>query len=279
MAVRAVAASRVDVVEQDKIHCELALVWGHILAEQDKLRLSVPTRQVAKQLVIGAILFDDVDDMLNERCFARTLRHRACRGTPVDRFRCSPGKWHAVVFCNGGRIARELRFIRQINHVNCSAIGMNIAMIGAFHRGARPNPKHGAHDQLAPRRVKSKRIRIPTRWDEPEQRVTLRIQHCHTIYAAQRHIETLGRLVECQRSRCNAVHLDGEGAQGNCAGDPAAFEIHDRDRVIVGVGDEKLSASAIDREGSRVTTNFQRRCDARRSQVHNRDRSGLGDPP
>ena len=65
MAVRGVGARDVGVVEERELPGELAVVGHHPLAEAAQLRVAVADRQVAEDLVVGAVLFDDVDDVLD----------------------------------------------------------------------------------------------------------------------------------------------------------------------------------------------------------------------
>ena len=43
------------------------MVRRDVLAEHHERRLAIAARQIAEQLIVGAILLDDVDDVLDER--------------------------------------------------------------------------------------------------------------------------------------------------------------------------------------------------------------------
>ena len=83
VAVGAEDAGAVGVVEQDELAGELVLVGGDPLAEDAQARVAVARRDVAQHLVVGAVLLDHVDDVLDRgsaRRSARARRGRAGRG-------------------------------------------------------------------------------------------------------------------------------------------------------------------------------------------------------
>jgi hypothetical protein len=65
--VAVVAHLRVDVevVEQHELAGERVRVRRDLLSEQGQVRVAVPLRQVAQDLVVGAVLADDVEDVLD----------------------------------------------------------------------------------------------------------------------------------------------------------------------------------------------------------------------
>ena len=102
MAVGRDVAVAVEVVEQHELLGQLVMVGRHLAAEHDQRRIAVAARQVAEDLIVGAILLDDVDDVLDRRgiarpwsgsrsCRGRGDRSAACRntGSSVDRLACT----------------------------------------------------------------------------------------------------------------------------------------------------------------------------------------------
>ena len=65
VAVGAVRPADVSVVEQGELAGELAVVGHDRLAQAAQLRVAVALRQVAEDLVVGAVLLDDVEDVLD----------------------------------------------------------------------------------------------------------------------------------------------------------------------------------------------------------------------
>src|SRR5215471_8189143 len=61
-------AAYVEVVEQHETLCQGVLVWGHVVPKQDQTRVAVPLRQIAKHLIVSAVLFYYVDHMLDSAC-------------------------------------------------------------------------------------------------------------------------------------------------------------------------------------------------------------------
>ncbi len=57
-------AVAVEVVEQHELLGQRMQVGRRLAPEDAELRIAVPPADVAKDLVVGAVLFDDVDNML-----------------------------------------------------------------------------------------------------------------------------------------------------------------------------------------------------------------------
>ena len=108
MAVGTAHAAAVEVVEQHELFGHLVLVWRDFAAEQDEAGVAFAGFDVAEDLIVRAIFFDDVDDVLEDRRLAvalgdgtgRSIGPR--RGEGVDCFGV------AIVcedlFCVGGEI-------------------------------------------------------------------------------------------------------------------------------------------------------------------------------
>ena len=79
MAVGAEDAGAVGVVEQHELAGQLVLVGRDALAEDAEGRVAVALFHVAQHLVVGAVLLDDVDDVLEDARFAHALGHGARR--------------------------------------------------------------------------------------------------------------------------------------------------------------------------------------------------------
>ena len=75
MAVGAENARAIGVVEQDELTHHLVVVGRDLLAEDAERRVAVALGQIAEHLVVGAVLLDDVDDVLEDARFADALGH------------------------------------------------------------------------------------------------------------------------------------------------------------------------------------------------------------
>ena len=73
VAVGAEDAGAVGVVEQDELADELVLIGSDLVAEDAEVWIAVAFLDVAEDLIVGAILLDDVDDVLDEARFADAL--------------------------------------------------------------------------------------------------------------------------------------------------------------------------------------------------------------
>ena len=65
MAVPRNLAVAIQVVEQHELAGELVVVGRHLLAEHHELGIAVPFFDVAEHLIVGAILFDDVNHVFD----------------------------------------------------------------------------------------------------------------------------------------------------------------------------------------------------------------------
>ena len=73
VAIGAEDASAVGVIEQHEIAHELVLIGRDALAEDAERRIAVAGRDVAEDLVVGAVFFDHVDDVLDATRLANAL--------------------------------------------------------------------------------------------------------------------------------------------------------------------------------------------------------------
>ena len=79
MAVGAEHAAAIEVVEQHELVDQLVMVGRHLLAEDAQIGVAVAPLHVAEHLVVGAVLLDDVQHVLDRRGLAMTLRNRPWR--------------------------------------------------------------------------------------------------------------------------------------------------------------------------------------------------------
>ena len=75
VAVGAEDRAAIGVVEEDELADELVLVGRHLLAEDAQGRVAVAFGDVAEDLVVGAVLLDDVDHVLEDARLADALGH------------------------------------------------------------------------------------------------------------------------------------------------------------------------------------------------------------
>jgi ribosomal protein S16 len=80
----------VEVVEEHETLCQPVGVGGHVAPEQRQRRIAVALREIAEHLVVGAVLSDDVEHVLDRRCAADGTRESASRTECSD----SSDGWH-----------------------------------------------------------------------------------------------------------------------------------------------------------------------------------------
>ena len=71
MAVGADFGVHVEIVQQDELAGELVQVGRDALGEEAQLRVAVALRQVAEDLVVGAVFLDDVDAVFDRARLGR----------------------------------------------------------------------------------------------------------------------------------------------------------------------------------------------------------------
>ena len=79
MAVGAEDAGAIRIVEQHKIPDQLMLVGRDLLAKCAERRRAVALREIAQNLIVGAVFLDDIHDVLEDAGLADTLGNGAGR--------------------------------------------------------------------------------------------------------------------------------------------------------------------------------------------------------
>jgi hypothetical protein len=54
-----------EIVEKDKVKGQRVVVGSDLRAEKDQARVTVPFRNIAQDLVVGTVFFQNVKDILN----------------------------------------------------------------------------------------------------------------------------------------------------------------------------------------------------------------------
>ena len=111
----------------------------------------LPLRHVAEHLIVGAVLLDDVDHVLDQRRLAGARRNRVAglQRPSRDRSAAGAGKPQMIVLRDCGGVAGELRRIGNGQHANGTTIGMDIALGGRVPP-ARPAPSSELIAKFAP---------------------------------------------------------------------------------------------------------------------------------
>src|SRR5215472_5378110 len=75
MTVDADFAVTVQIVQSNELLSQRVLVGSHVAAENSQSRIAIAFGKIAEYLVVGAVLFDDVNNMLNGRAGADFARN------------------------------------------------------------------------------------------------------------------------------------------------------------------------------------------------------------
>ena len=108
MAIGADLAVDVEVVEQHELPGQGVMVGRHLLGKEAQVRLAVALRHVAEDLVVGAVLLDDVDAVLDRR----RVTHPA--GDGVSGRRASAADGHRVAAADRAALVDRLRIDRHL---------------------------------------------------------------------------------------------------------------------------------------------------------------------
>src|SRR5260370_37573683 len=81
MAVRAEYSRAVCIIEQHEIPNHFVLVWRESLTKDAQRSIAIALFQIAKHLIVGAVLLDNINNMFEHARLADTLRHRPGRLT------------------------------------------------------------------------------------------------------------------------------------------------------------------------------------------------------
>ncbi len=76
MAFRADIGVHIEVIQKHEFICQLVKIGSDVFAEKRQRFISISFGHVAQNLIVGSILFDDVDDVLNGRRMIRPLQER-----------------------------------------------------------------------------------------------------------------------------------------------------------------------------------------------------------
>src|SRR3954453_10439234 len=80
MAIGRYVTIAVKVVKQDKLFGQLVVIGSDVTPEHHEGRVAVTPREVAKNLVVSPVLFDDIKNMFNRRWVAHTGGNRRLLG-------------------------------------------------------------------------------------------------------------------------------------------------------------------------------------------------------
>ena len=83
VALSAEGSVAIQIIEQHELLSQRVMIRRDLGAEHGERRVAVTALQIAQHLIVGAVLFDDVDDVLEQRTLARPHRHRDILGLAV----------------------------------------------------------------------------------------------------------------------------------------------------------------------------------------------------
>src|SRR4051794_28036712 len=97
MAVRREHAAAIEVVKKDELPGQGVVVGGNLLAKQQQVRIAVALLDVAKDLIVGAILLDDVHHVLEDGFLAMAMGYRDRNGIVARSAKTGQAVGNAIV--------------------------------------------------------------------------------------------------------------------------------------------------------------------------------------
>ena len=225
-------------------------------------RIAGALAEVAEDLIVGAVLADDVDDVLDQRRLARPLGHGRRRdAAPRDdrRRRLARRRELApVVLRHRRRVRLELRVGRHVDHVHRAAHRVHVAAAQAVLRS-----RAGAHaEQRADGDAAA--VALTSMLDgyqpvgmSPRKCATgsrsSRASYTATAFAPPRvTIESPAAVGEGDRGRREADPVLAEGLDGDRRDDGVRARVDDADVIGVAVGDEQAVVRLVPRDAGRM---------------------------
>ncbi len=122
-------ARAVGVVEQRELAGQLVLVGRDTLAEDAERGVAVALFHVPEHLVVGAVLFDDIDHVFEDARFADALRHRAGRLVGRGGRAACTQQRIAHVGQRGGCVRRQLARRGHFHQRQCAMILVRVVPV------------------------------------------------------------------------------------------------------------------------------------------------------
>ena len=225
MPIGAVATGCIEIVQQHKFLGELVLIGRDVAPEHHQRRIAVALRDVAEHLVVGAILFDDKDYVIDGGRVAGALRdrHRAGFGS-ASRRRSSARQLHPVVLGHRGSVTRELSGIGDREHGDGAAVGMHIPLTGRVPP-PRTDAQQGRHGKPFSVGARSQTVGIPGGRNQSAERARIGIQHRDGVDAPAGHVQGLAIGRERQRGGRDSRSFHRERLDRECLDNGAPFGI------------------------------------------------------
>ena len=260
----------VEVVEEHEPLGELMMVGRDVPAEEHERGIPVPCRQVAQDLVVGPVLLDDVDHVLDERRVPDPPGDRVGRRVPSPLDEAAAGFVEPVVPDDAGRRLRESGPVGSPDHRDRSRdhAGDVLGLRGAPRDGARPvgvgtraQSLRVGDQQRSPVARDGHGRRVPRGGDQPGDpgrqrrgRGTLKVDNRDIVVprVGDEEPEPIRAYGEAVRD----APLGGPRvrSQRDRADDAIADRVDNRDAVVVGIRHIEAGPDRVDGQRARMQT-------------------------
>ena len=259
VAVPGISAGGVEVVEENELGGELAVIGRDVFTEHDERRIAVASGEISKQLIVGAVLLDDVHDVLDERGIAGAPGDRQrCRGPRLRRRQLLSCRRDAVVLGDRRAVAIELRGIRNLHDAHGPSVGVHVAPPLLLLIGSGTDSQECRDREPGAGVVQREMIGIPAGWNQPENPLLRHVHHGHGVEASERDKQRRAIGAHGQRGRRDPLQRQPERLEADGGGDLAGGRVDDRDRIGVGVRHEDPLARLVVRHRCRVQPDVNR---------------------
>ena len=245
-----------------------------VFTEHHQRRIAVAPGKVPEQLIVGAVLLDDVHDVLDERRIAGAPRHRQRRrGARLARRELLSRRGDAVVLGDRGRVTIELGGVGNRHDAHGASVRVDEPLL-RLSPVSGTSPQKRRNRELCAGVVQRQVIRIPAGWNQAEDRLLRHVHHGDGVEASKRDEQRRAVRAHGQRGGRRSLEHQPERLEADGGDDLARRRVDDRDRIGVGVRHEQPLARLVVRHRGRVKPHVNRVRHLLRVQVDARDRAG-----
>ena len=256
----------IEVVQQGKLPGQGVLVGRHFFSKHHQPRIAIALLHVAKNLIVSAVLLDDVEDVLEQRRLAVAYGHRDRPGVGARPVQAGQAMGQAVVGMHRGRVPGQRNGIGHLEDRDRAE--MIVRVLSLFQRprlGQRTVPLDVGHEQSFAIRRHDDAAGIPAGRNQSLDRALLRqswpwrvecpgtqADDSHAIVGAVGHVQGAAVGAQSQGIATAAKRQTRLRPAGNCFHYLVGPHIDNGDRVAGSVGDVGETSAATEGQATGV---------------------------
>jgi len=281
MAVGAEDAGAIDVVEQDELAHYLVLVRRDLGAEDAQRRIAVALGDIAQNLIVGPVLLDDVDHVLEHGRLAHPLGDGPGRLVGSGRPRGFLQKWIPVVVQHPTRHRGQFLFRWDRNERQRPVVLMRVVLVRSLLLEAvgQADPLDVRHGQAATGSVVRDRAGEPPDRDQTEQLrlVGMETEHRDGVLSPVGDVQSVAGGIECHCIGAGSEQFRGTGFGPDRLDHLVRADVDHAERVAAGVGDHHVASVRRGRDRGRMQSDHDLADRTLLVEMDHRDRALAGD--